>query len=543
MLSGTSAPSCAATPWRSLFRTSTHGTSTGPAARSATVPCRVAAVGVVLFALVAPASAVERAHLDVALETIRADDVQRHVEVLADDALEGREAGSRGGLAAGNYLAKHLSAAGCEPAGDDGSFFQIFGSGYRNLLALLPGTDPTLAQEVILVGAHYDHVGYGNRSNSFGPFGYIHNGADDNASGTACLLELVDAFAALPTRPRRSILFALWDGEEKGLLGSQHWLAHPTLPRQRLRFAFNVDMVGRLRDDHVEVLGSRTAAGLRQVVSRQNADENLQLDFSWEMKANSDHHPFFAASVPVLMFHTGLHDDYHRPSDDVERIQSDGIARVTRLALRVLCDLADATTATPFRTASRRETPASRNQFEQPLANPPPRLGAGWRRNPEDAPEDGVIVTHVVRGTPAERADLRAGDRIVRCNDRPVASENALRVTVLAAKEPVKLSVRRAGEAEPRDISIQLDGDPVRVGLAWQEDEAEPGTVLINQVVPASAAYLAGVRPQDRVYEVAGQRFSSSEEFRRLITTLPSPLPLLVERQGRLLPLQLELAE
>lgn len=489
------------------------------------------------------ASAIERAHLEAALETIRASEAQRHVEVLADDALEGREAGSRGGLAAGTYLVKHLTAAGLKPAGDSGSYFQIFGAGYRNLLAILPGSDPKLADEYLVVGAHYDHVGYGNRANSFGPFGYVHNGADDNASGTAGLLELIEAFASLPERPRRSILFAFWDGEEKGLLGSLHWLAHPTLPLEKVKFSYNVDMIGRLRGEKCEVLGSRTAAGFRQIVSRQNEAEKLALDFTWELKANSDHHPFFARGIPVLMFHTGLHDDYHRPSDDVDGISSEGISRVARLSFRVLADLADAEKMPAFRESSRAETPAGRDQFELPLAAPPPRFGAGWRRNPEDAPEEGVLVSHVVPNTPAARAGLKAGDRLLRWNDKPVLGENQLRVAVLAAKEPIRFMLRRAGKTESEELTVTLDGSPVRVGLSWRDDDAEPGTVVVNQVVPASAAHLAGVQVRDRVYEVAGQRFVGSEEFRRLIMTTPSPLEMVVERQGRLLPLKLELAE
>lgn len=498
---------------------------------------------VVLLVLAArPCLAVDGAHVASAVATIKAAEVKTHVDVLADDAFEGREAGTRGGAAAGNYLVKHLDAAGLQPAGDDETYFQAFGNGYRNILAILPGSDPELSKQFLVVGAHYDHVGYGNRGNSFGPFGYVHNGADDNASGTSCLLELIDAFVSLPARPKRSIVFAFWDSEEKGLLGSLHWLAHPTVPLDRVVFAYNVDMVGRLRDDRCEVLGTRTAPGLRQLVSRHNGVENLALDFTWEMKANSDHHPFYTRNIPVLMFHTGLHNDYHRPSDDVEHIRNDGIERIARLSFRILCDVADLQDPLAFRATSRGESPAAREQFERALAPPAPRLGAGWRRNPEDPPADGVVITHTVPNSPAARVNLRAGDRIVSFNNQPIASENQLRLAVLAAKDKVELGVRRAGGETVEPISVTLDGSPIRVGLAWRDDDAEPGVVVVNQVTPASAAHLAGVQVRDRIYAVSGQPFSDSESFRKLITTLPGPLELTLERDGRVTTLKVDLA-
>jgi Zn-dependent M28 family amino/carboxypeptidase len=155
--------------------------------------------------------------------SIRAGDAQRHVAALADDAFEGREGGSRGGRAAGAYVVGHLEKLGLEPAGDAGGYYQQLG-GMRNILALARGSDPSVAGELIVVGAHYDHVGYGNAANSYGPFGFGHNGAADNASGVAGLLEVAEAMQHLPRRPRRPILFAFWDGEEKGLLGSYHFL-------------------------------------------------------------------------------------------------------------------------------------------------------------------------------------------------------------------------------------------------------------------------------------------------------------------------------
>ncbi len=292
-----------------------------------------------------------------ASNTITVGELKRHVDVLADDSFEGRQAGSRGGHAAGGYLVQFFEQSGLLGAGVDGSFFQPFGNGCRNILGLIRGSDPELQNQVILIGAHYDHVGYGNRRNSFGPTGYIHNGADDNASGTAALMELVQAFASLPEPPRRTVVFAAWDGEEMGLLGSKHWTAHPSITLESIKLVINLDMVGRLRERRLEVLGARTSWGLRQLVSRQNAESqvNLDLDFIWDIKENSDHHSFFAQGIPILMFHTGLHDDYHRPRDDAEKINSDGIQLVAQLAFFVALESADRDLGLEFRGDSRQE--------------------------------------------------------------------------------------------------------------------------------------------------------------------------------------------
>ena len=187
----------------------------------------------------------EAGTLQAALDSITAPELQKFVETLADDTFEGREAGSRGGRAAGNYLLEQMEKRGLKPAGTDGGYVQEFGRGYRNLLGIVEGSDEKLKKEIIVVGAHYDHVGYGSRSNSFGPLGLIHNGADDNASGSSGLLELMEAVQKLPRAPKRSILFVYWDGEEKGLLGSRHWTSAPTLPLERVKFCVNVDMIGR----------------------------------------------------------------------------------------------------------------------------------------------------------------------------------------------------------------------------------------------------------------------------------------------------------
>lgn len=491
------------------------------------------AIVLTLFVLATPTlAASELQAIREACNTITSGELQRHVDVLADDSFEGREAGSRGGQAAGGYLVQYFEQNGLVGAGVDGSYFQPFGNGCRNILGMIRGSDPELQDEVILVGAHYDHVGYGTRRNSFGPLGYIHNGADDNASGTAALLEVMQAFFNLPEPPRRTVVFAAWDGEEQGLLGSKHWTNYPTIPLKQLRLLINMDMLGRLRNQRVEVYGSRTSWGLRQLVCRQNtdADLNLNLDFIWDIKDNSDHHPFFAHGIPFLMFHTGLHDDYHRPRDDAEKINAEGIEQVAHLAFYVALEAAERETALEFRRDSRRESEYARRQYESSVPGAPPRLGVSWEAGDS---ENGLLVSRVTPGAPADLAGLRVGDRILRFNQWEVKDGENFPLLVLAAENPSQLIVERPGESDPVELQVQLAGNPVRIGIKWREDQADSGSLLLTNVAPGSAAGNAQLKVNDRVYAINGQAFSNSEEFHRLVTSVQGPIDLSVERNGQ----------
>jgi hypothetical protein len=489
-------------------------------------------LGFALCLVAATANAADSANFSQALESITSTDLKRHVFYLADDTFEGREAGSRGGRVAGGYLAREFQKAGLSGGGVKEAYFQDFDGNSRNILGIWEGSDPLLKHEVVVLGAHYDHVGYGTESNSFGPIGRIHNGADDNASGTSGLLEIVEAMVRLEPRPRRTILFALWDGEEKGLLGSKHWVAHPTIPLDRVRLMLNMDMIGRLRDNKIEFGGSRTAQGLRTLVSRQNDGIDLLLDFTWEMKDNSDHHPFFAQRIPVLFAFTGLHDDYHRPSDDAEKIDTAGMQRVTQLMFRLLYDVAQQPALPPFRPASQKETPELQKQFERPLPPLAGRLGINWNLLETDG--RGVRVSRVVPGSPADAAGVRAHDRIVRFAGRTISDGELFRSLVLTAESPVPMIIERDDAAEPIELSIGLTGKPVRLGLSWRADDCEPGTLVITRVVPGSPAERAGLKVLDRVLQIEGQTFRDGDEFQELATSLASPISLTRERMGQI---------
>jgi S1-C subfamily serine protease len=159
-------------------------------------------------------------------------------------------------------------------------------------------------------------------------------------------------------------------------------------------------------------------------------------------------------------------------------------------------------------------------------------LGVTWKKETSD--QLGLVVEEVTPNSPAHRADLRAGDRLLRFADRPVQDAQEFRIDVLMAASPVTVTVERPGTEKPIDLKIELAGSPTRIGIAWREDSAEPGTVLLTQVVFGSPAYNAGLSNRDRIYSVNGQSFRTSSELHNLLTTLPSPLELVVERDGRL---------
>lgn len=403
------------------------------------------------------ATAADRAFIDVAIDGIRGDDARAHVVALAADAFEGREAGSRGGRAAGHYIADAIARTRLLPAGDGGGFFQHFGS-YRNVLALLPGSDPALADQLIVLGAHYDHVGFGPGTGGNGPPGPIHNGADDNASGVVGLMEIAAALSGLPVAPRRSILVAWWDGEEKGLLGSTHFLRSRPARLAGLRpvFSVNLDMIGRLRDQRVEIYGSRSGVGVRSTMVRANRRAGLELFFDTQLVDDSDHYPFIVAGVPAVMVHTGLHAEYHHPDDDAERIDSDGLALVTRVALAVAVDVADRADRTPtYRPECRRES-GIRDVADQVHLTAIPRPPAGrWPAwgiaSCVDAADPGApVVVRVEDESPMARAGVRRGDRITAIDGRPLVDHGDLLDRLRRAEGSVAFTIERAGRLIPK---------------------------------------------------------------------------------------------
>ncbi len=466
-----------------------------------------------------------------AVSVITRRELRRHCEFLASDALEGRETGTQGGQAAGAYIVAQLRKLKIRPAGVDGDYYQPFQNS-RNIICRLDGSDPTLAKEYVIVGAHYDHVGRGSLRNSHGPIGYIHRGADDNASGTATLLELVNAFRSLDVAPKRSIVFIFWDGEEQGLLGSEYWCQYPTVPLEGLKLVFNIDMVGRLRENRAEVYGARTAAGLREFLSANNADPGVLLTFTWETRRDSDHYPFYARQIPFLMVFTGKHPEYHTPYDTADKLNLEGMERVARLLFRTVYAAAQTPRLPGFRQAAYQEGSALQESREAATEIPPPRLGVTWD---EGAAKRHLIeVTQADPGSAAEIAGIRPGDRIVKFDGAAVHDAAEMREAVTDAPEETTAVVAHSGESATRTLPLHLQGPAHPIGIFCRTDDAEPACVIISRVLRGSAADVAGLRLGDRILRVGKRAVGSEPELSALLARHAGTRTIEVERDGEL---------
>jgi hypothetical protein len=325
------------------------------------------------------------------------------------------------------------------------------------------------------------------------------------------------------------MLFALWDAEEAGMLGSEHWVQHPSLPLARVKLALNVDMIGRLRNDRLTIYGARTAAGLRRFTALANQDARLFLDFDWTQRDDSDHWTFCRQRIPYLMLHTGDHDDYHRPSDDVEKLNYSGLERVSQMMFELARSTADAATLAGFRSEAIQEGPAHQRELARVTAHPP-RLGIAW--DPQRTASDPFVIARVTAGSPAANTGLKPGDQIVRIDGRPPEEISDLVGLILASAGRIRLSVLRDGEAAPTDVDVALQGSPIRLGVQWQTDPAEPECLIVTGVIPGSAAARAGVQVGDRLCGTESIANPGADWLRELTSAAHDSIRLQVEHAG-----------
>jgi hypothetical protein len=341
------------------------------------------------------------------------------VRYLADDALEGRMSGSDGEHCAGEFIAARMASIGLRGAGEGGSYFQHVplastlqphapqGTG-RNVVGLLEGSDPSLKHEIIVIGAHYDHLGWG-AFNSLDSTRAVHNGADDNASGVSAMLR-VASLLAQGQRPARSVLFTAFTGEELGLLGSAYFVRSPTIPLRDARAMINMDMVGRLGDAALIVYGVGTAREWPALLQYQAGAAGVRLAEHPEGYGFSDHTSFYAQGVPVLHLFTNVHADYHKPTDDWQKIDAAGIDKVAAMVTGLARVLGD---------------PAARLTFVPGEEKPARMVDDGSRAYLGTVPDfspvpRGVLLSGVTPGSPGDRAGMRRGDILIRLGGQDI---------------------------------------------------------------------------------------------------------------------------
>ena len=375
------------------------------------------------------------------------------ISYLASDALEGRGTGTAGNDSAAAFAARRYASLGlrapvpgyrqaftARPSGHTGAETRL---PTQNVVALLPGRDPALRNQTIVIGAHIDHLGRSSNS-ALDPDAKdaIRNGADDNASGSAAVLELARLLRAHPTR--RSVVFVNFSGEELGLLGSQYFVEHSPVPVDSMVAMLNFDMVGRMRGDNLIVYGTATATEMAGLLDSANAPLGLVIQKVGDGFGASDHSSFFAKNVPVLHFFTNIHDDYHRASDDVAKINAAGAAKVVALAERMVrvIDARDAR-LTFVRAAAPAQVASTRSGVQVYLGSIPD-MAAG------DVP--GLKLTGVRAGSPADSAGLKAGDVVVELGGKAVTDLQSYSDALYANKPGDEI-----------DVVVVRDGQRVKV--------------------------------------------------------------------------------
>ena len=318
-----------------------------------------------------------------------------------------------------------------------------------NVLAYLPGK----TDEYVILGAHYDHLGRGT-FDSLAPsqIGQIHPGADDNASGTAGLLELARILAPHKGQLDRGILFASFAGEELGLLGSAAWVKEPTKPLDKAVAMLNMDMIGRIRDNKVYVGGVGTGSTLQKILDEAHGNSPLKFEISQGGYSSSDHTSFVTKRIPVLFFFSGLHSDYHKPSDTWEKINPDSAADLVNIVARATLDLAGESARPTFVEVLE----------SNPHAGMPSSGGSGYGPYFGSIPdfgqtEHGVRFSDVKPGSPAAKVGLKAGDVLIQFGDKPIKNlydfTDALRRSKVGDVVPV--TVLRDGKELKVDVKLE----------------------------------------------------------------------------------------
>lgn len=382
------------------------------------------------------------------------------ISFLASDDLEGREVGSIGEQKAALYIAGRMRELDLKPAGDGKSFEQLFtvkkpanphahgvefGSDAagsttgRNVLGFLDNG----AKTTVVIGAHYDHLGYGGEGSLSVEDSVIHNGADDNASGVAGMLYLANALKECCNN--NNYLFLAFSGEEKGLWGSNYFTKNPTIDLGTVNYMINMDMIGRLNEDRaIAVNGTGTASQWEEAVTGSNSD-SLKIVMKASGIGPSDHTSFYLSNIPVLQFFTGQHEDYHKPTDDIEKINFDGMLEVLNLIHGVIEELDDDGKLAFLETPE--EPGQSMRSFKVTLGVIPDYLYDGT----------GMRIDGVKPDRPADKAGLVKGDIVLKMGDVEVENMNSYMEALSKFEPGQKITVQFKRDDEVMEKPLTFD--------------------------------------------------------------------------------------
>ncbi len=287
----------------------------------------------------------------------------------------------------------------------------------QNVVGFLEGAAPNLKNEIIIIGAHYDHLGFGGRgSGSRMPDTLaVHNGADDNASGVAGVIELARKFASAQNKPARSILFTAYSAEEAGLLGSKYFTEHPLFDLSEIYCMINLDMIGRLDTDKavINIAGTGTASEFNSLLDSYKDKTNIELRYSPSGFGASDHSSFYLKDIPVLFFNTGAHADYHTPFDDTEKINFKGMTDICNLIFDISSELANEKNALHFKESGDKKQSNSRTTYKVTLGIMP-----GYA----NSDNDGLHIDGVTKNKPAYRGGMKKGDIIIAIDGKKISN-------------------------------------------------------------------------------------------------------------------------
>ena len=389
-------------------------------------------------------------------QNIKTEQLKKHIQFLADDKLKGRGTSSPEELIAAKYIADNFKNYGLQPKGNGSDYYYKFNFkkpkdphdtvGGQLVSAMdVVGYLDTGAENTVVIGGHYDHLGTGMDHNSLdaNPEGKIHNGADDNASGTAGVMELAHYFSQNKTKEKFNFLFICFSGEELGLFGSKKFCENPTVDFKKVNYMINMDMIGRLNDSTKKLIvyGVGTSADWVPMIDKMKTDFSIKKDSAGV--GPSDQTSFYLKDIPVLHFFTGQHSDYHKPSDDIEKINFEGEKNVLEYIIKIIGETEKLPKMKFLKT---RNTETGKGKYKVTMGVMPDYTFDG----------KGMRIDGVTDGKPASKAGLLRGDIVIKLGETNV--ENVM---------DYMKGLSSFNKGDTTDVKVIRDGKEIKLSVTF----------------------------------------------------------------------------